>query len=202
MKKLLLLLLISCVLPANAGDKSILVLGDSLSAGYGIPIKQGWVSLLAQRLIDQGYNYRIVNASISGDTSRGARGRLSALLDGFNPDIAIVELGGNDGLRGISIDEMSQNLTQIIDELVQRDSRVLLVPMQLPPNYGPVYNSRFQAVYRQLAGSFNITLGHFILDNIAGYPELMQSDGIHPKAEAQSIMLDNLWPDIERLVRQ
>ena len=189
-------------LSVNAEDKTLLVLGDSLSAGYGISLQHGWVSLLQARLDEQGYRYKVVNASISGDTTRGARARLAGLLGDVQPDITIVELGGNDGLRGISLEEMHDNLSAIIVELMQSGSRVLLVPMTLPPNYGPVYIEKFRQTYDKLATSYDLVLGKFILEGIAEQPELIQADGIHPVAGAQSQMLDNLWPELKSMLEQ
>ncbi len=200
LKKTLFILITCYSISANAADKSILVLGDSLSAGYGIAIQQGWVYLLQERLLQQGYSYQVINASISGDTTRGASVRIEKLLNTLEPDIAVIELGGNDGLRGISLDEMTQNLSSIIAQLLQNKARVLLIPMQLPPNYGDTYNSRFQTIYQKLAESYDVVLGRFILADIADNTELMQSDGIHPKAEAQMTMLNNVWLDLEKLI--
>ena len=183
--RLLFIFFYICSFSVLASEKTILILGDSLSAGYGIAINQGWVSLLQNRLSDKGYNYQVINASITGDTSRGASARIESILKEIKPVIAVVELGGNDGLRGISPGEMSKNLALIIEKLSKADSQILLIPMQLPPNYGPVYNGRFQAVYDKLAGHENVTKGQFILADIGDKPELMQSDGLHPTAEAQ-----------------
>jgi len=187
-------------LQVNAADKTLLVLGDSLSAGHGIDVKKGWVSLLNKRLESQGYNYRVINASISGDTTRGARERLAQELQKYHPDVGIVELGGNDGLRGLSLQEMHANLAAILDAFTRAGSRVLLLPIQLPPNYGPVYNEKFRKIYRQLAARDNVVLGRFILDGIATHPDLMQSDGIHPREKAQKMMLDNVWPQLQPLL--
>ena len=190
-----------CLLSAAAAAGTILVLADSLSASYGIAIEDGWVALLQERLRLQGYNYQVINASISGDTTAGAAARLGPLLEREHPDIAIIELGGNDGLRGLSIAEIRENLTQIIRQFKQRNSRVLLLPMQIPPNYGEIYTSKLSGIYADLAQEHGITLGRFILDNIVlEHPELMQDDGIHPKAEAQSMMLDNIWDDLQPLL--
>jgi len=190
-----------CLLSAAAAAGTILVLADSLSASYGIAIEDGWVALLQERLRLQGYNYQVINASISGDTTAGAAARLGPLLEREHPDIAIIELGGNDGLRGLSIAEIRENLTQIIRQFKQRNSRVLLLPMQIPPNYGEIYTSKLSGIYADLAQEHGITLGRFILDNIVlEHPELMQDDGIHPKAEAQPMMLDNIWDDLQHLL--
>ncbi len=199
--RLYLSVLIICLsFSAGAKEKSLLILGDSISAGYGISLKQGWVHLLEKRLHDLGYRYNVKNASISGDTTRGARARLGKVLARQIPDISIIELGGNDGLRGLSLEEVSVNLDTIIGDLVKTGSRVLLVPMRLPPNYGQVYNDRFEAIYRDMAIKHDISLAAFILQNIAEHPELMQSDGIHPRAEAQALMLDNIWESLLSLL--
>ena len=177
-----------------------MVLADSLSASYGIAIEQGWVSLLQNRLKEQGYPYNVFNASISGDTTHGAKSRLDEILADEDPEITILELGGNDGLRGLPINEIKSNLEGIINQLKIEGSHVLLVPMLLPPNYGKFYIEKFTGLYRELAGEHAIILGRFILDGIADKPELMQNDGIHPTAEAQEMMLDNIWPDLEPLL--
>ena len=177
-------------------NRILLVLGDSLSSGYGITVEHGWVSLLQERIRAQGYRYEVVNASISGDTTHGARTRLTSLLGEIQPAITIVELGGNDGLRGLSLDEMQVNLASIIEQLLEVNSQVLLVPMKLPPNYGPAYNSRFEMIYSNLADQYGIKMLPFILEGVAVDDTLMQDDGIHPVTGAQEMMLDNLWPDL------
>lgn len=201
LKKLVFFVLCLLSLSIKAEEETLLVLGDSLSAGYGIAVQNGWVSLLQDRLDAQGYNYRVVNASISGDTTRGARARLEGLLTEVRADIAIIELGGNDGLRGISIDEMYDNFSAMIREFKKSDTTILLVPMQLPPNYGPVYTNKFMQTYDELAQSEQVFMTKFILEGIADNPALMQSDGIHPKASAQPMMLDNVWPGLEPLLK-
>jgi acyl-CoA thioesterase-1 len=202
MRSVLLFLIIGLSNSALAQDKNMLVLGDSISSGYGLGLEQGWVYLLQQRLIDLGYRYEVKNASISGDTTRGARKRLGKILQQQNVHISIVELGGNDGLRGLSLKEISANLDAIISKLENSGSLVLLVPMRLPPNYGPVYNDRFEALYRDIAEKYDIDLATFILKDVAEYAELMQSDGIHPRAEAQTTMLDNIWDSLQPLLGQ
>jgi len=196
----LFMFLLLASLPVLAGNKTLLVLGDSLSAGYGIPLHQGWVSLLQERLSITGSDYTVINASISGDTTAGTLARLDDLLAETTPAITIVELGANDGLRGLSLEEMSANLSTIITRLQSAGTRVLLLPMQLPPNYGPAYNDKFMNMYRDLAHRHGVTLGKFLLDHIADHPELMQSDGLHPIAGAQQKMLDNVWPDVAALL--
>lgn len=201
--RLYLLILVCCLSgPVQAREKNLLVLGDSISAGYGLALKQGWVHLLQQRLDDLGYRYEVNNASVSGDTTRGARTRLAKILKQQQPQVSIIELGGNDGLRGLSLQEMSANLAAIVNELALHDSCVLLVPMRLPPNYGKVYNDRFEAVYQDLAQTHDIVLADFILQGVADNAELMQSDGIHPRVEAQQLMLDNVWTSLRPLLEK
>lgn len=179
---------------AAGSEKIILVLGDSLSASHGIVPEAGWVFQLRERLGTEGYRYKVINASISGETTHGANKRLDGILREMTPHITIVELGGNDGLRGIPLAEIRDNLQDIIEKISFSGSNILLVEMLLPPNYGAAYIENFVAVYKKLGSLDNVTLAKFILDNIADDPDLMQSDGIHPTAEAQEMMLDNLWP--------
>lgn len=197
-----LLVLLFCILsvPLHAAEKTLLVLADSLSASYGIAIEDGWVSLLQKRLDETGHDFQVLNASISGDTTHGARSRLDEILSQSVPAITIVELGGNDGLRGLPVAEISKNLGDIIALLTAKGSKVLLVPMLLPPNYGRIYIEKFSNVYTELAATHDITLGRFILEGIATNPDLMQADGIHPKAEAQPVMLENIWTDLEPML--
>jgi len=199
-RSLLVLLLYVVPIHLPAADRTLLVLADSLSASYGIAIEDGWVSLLQKRLDASGHTYEVLNASISGDTTHGAKSRLDEILDQSVPAITIVELGGNDGLRGLPVAEISKNLAEIITLLTSKGSSVLLVPMLLPPNYGKIYIEKFSNIYKQLAADHDIILGRFILDGIAIRPELMQADGIHPKAEAQPMMLENIWADLEPML--
>jgi acyl-CoA thioesterase-1 len=180
---------------------AILVVGDSLSAGYGIELRAGWVTLLQQRLTQQGYPHRVVNASISGDTSAGGRARLADALKRHRPQIVIIELGANDGLRGLSLRATRTNLEAMIKAAQSAGARVLLVGMQLPPNYGPEYTGKFRAIYRDLASRYNLALVPFLLDGVALTPGLMQPDGLHPRAAAQPRLLDNVWPRLEPLLK-
>lgn len=180
----------------------MLVYGDSLSTGYGMAIDDNWVTLLQARLRENAMDIEVINASISGETSHGAKVRIDRLLEKTTPAITIIELGGNDGLRGLSMDAMYSNLDYIINALHEAGSQILLIPMQLPPNYGPVYNDKLQDVYQRLAEVHDITIGRFILDGIAGQEELMQDDGIHPQEEAQQKMLENVWSDLEPLLKK
>lgn len=186
----------------SAEAKTLLVLGDSLSAAYGIPVERGWVALLEERIVRQGLGYKVVNASISGETTIGARTRLKKLLAETRADLVIVELGGNDGLRGFALPEIEQNLSGIIRMIQDAGGRALLTPMQLPPNYGVAYNQRFRAIYHNIAARLDVRLSEFILHDIAQHPELMQADGIHPTAAAQARMLENIWPGLLALMRE
>ena len=179
----------------------ILVVGDSLSAAYGIDPAQGWVSLLGQRLQQKGFPHRVVNASISGDTSQNGLYRLGAALDKHQPDIVILELGGNDGLRGLSLQQLRNNLAAMIEMSQQHDARVLLVGIRIPPNYGKPYTQAFYRTYEELARTYRTALVPFLLDAVGGRDRLMQADGIHPKAQGQPIMLDNVWPHLKPLLR-
>ena len=188
--------------PVSAQAKTLLILGDSLSAAYGIPVENGWVSLLEQRLVRQGYYYKVVNASISGETTLGAKSRLTDLLETNQPDIVIIELGGNDGLRGFALSEIEQNLLSIVQQVKRYSAEVLIIPMQLPPNYGEPYNQRFTSIYERIAKEMNVNLSQFILNGIAKDQELMQADGIHPVEVAQATMLDNIWPDLQLMLNK
>jgi acyl-CoA thioesterase-1 len=183
-----------------AAEPTVLVLGDSLSAGYGINDAKGWVSLLGQRLKAAGFPHRVVNVSISGDTTAGALARLPEALARQHPTVVIVELGGNDGLRGLSLDDMEHNLEQIILRSRQAGARVLLVGMRLPPNYGPAYTRAFAAVYARLATRSDVPLVPFLLEGVALGERLMQDDGLHPTEQAQPRILQNVWPHLVPLL--
>jgi acyl-CoA thioesterase-1 len=200
MRLFLFVIIFTLSLTSSAQEKTLLVLGDSISAGYGIALHQGWVHLLEERLRQQGYRYHVKNASISGDTTRGARARLGKLLEENTPEISIVELGGNDGLRGLSLEELRVNLSTLINKLLESGAKVVLVPMRLPPNYGLAYNQRFESIYRDMKAEHDIVLSRVILEGIAEDPEQMQSDGIHPKASAQRQMLEIVWQDLQPLL--
>lgn len=188
--------------PLWAGEPTILVVGDSLSAGYGIEISQGWVNLLQKRLQEAGFPHRIVNASISGDTTRGGLARLPAALERHDPAIVILELGGNDGLRALSLQEIKANLAAMIELSRQAGARLILVEMRIPPNYGPQYTEKFQALFGELAARYDLPLVPFLLTGVADNPALMQGDGIHPRAEAQPRIVDNVWPVLEPLLNE
>jgi acyl-CoA thioesterase-1 len=197
-----ILLLLLLILPTTAPARIILIVGDSLSAAYGIPVEHGWVSLLQRRLDTGGYPYRIVNASISGDTTANARSRLSQALASHEPAVVLLELGGNDGLRGLSLTAMKSNLAAMIASSQEAGSQVLLIGMQLPPNYGPRYTERFQSIYHELAGERNLALLPSLVDGIGTKQNLMQQDGIHPNAVAQPLIVDRVWKELVPLLDQ
>lgn len=183
---------------ATAG--TLLIVGDSISAGFGLDTRLGWVSLLEQRLAQEGHPDQVVNASISGDTSAGGLARLPALLTEHKPDVVIVELGGNDGLRGQLPAQLKQNLAGMIDSAKTAGAKVLLLGMKLPPNYGKRYTDAFAEVYTQLAAEKQIALVPFFLEGVGGNPQWMQADGLHPAAAAQKRLLDNVWPVLKPLL--
>ena len=180
---------------ASSGP-AVMVIGDSLSAGYGIDVDQSWTALLQERLQSQGYEHRVVNASITGDTTEGGAARIESALDNAKPALVILELGGNDGLRGIPPDRMKDNLRSIILASQDSGASVVLLGIRIPPNYGPRYTTAFEGVYRDLADELSIPWIEFFMEGVALNDELMQDDGIHPNEEAQSILLDNAWPII------
>jgi acyl-CoA thioesterase-1 len=181
-------------------QRVILVLGDSLSAAYGIDLEKSWVSLLQRRLRQSKPDYRVVNASISGETTRGGLARVAETLAAHAPEIVIVELGGNDGLRGIDLETTRHNLETIVGDCLQAGAEVLLLAMELPPNYGPSFINGFRGIYTSIAEQERVKLVPFFLQGVAGDPALMQADGIHPQAEAQPKLLDNVWPYLEPLL--
>jgi acyl-CoA thioesterase-1 len=193
----LLLLIMVCAASA-ANPPTVLVIGDSLSAGYGIDVDQSWTALLQSRLQSQGYEHRVVNASISGDTTEGGASRITAALENFGPELVILELGGNDGLRGIPTDRMRDNLKAIIETSQQSGASVIMLGIRIPTNYGSRYTSAFEGVYRDLADELQIPWIEFFMESVALDETLMQADGIHPNAKAQPILLDNAWPIVSR----
>lgn len=187
---------------ADSPAPVVLVLGDSLSAAYGLRVDRGWVSLFEQRLRQQGYPHRVRNASVSGETTRGALDRLEPALKKHNPSIVIIELGANDGLRGQSLEEMTANLGEIVDLSRRHGATPLLLRMRLPPNYGPAYIEKFVAVYEAVGRDWNVPLSRFMLDGVSGNPQFTQDDGLHPNEIAQPRILDNVWPAIEPLLQE
>lgn len=184
----------------NAAAGTVLIVGDSISAAFGLDTRQGWVALLEQRLREQGFDDTVINASVSGDTSAGGQARLPALLAAHKPALVILELGGNDGLRGQPPTQLQQNLASMIDQSRESGAKVLLLGMQLPPNYGQRYTQAFAQVYDTLASEKSVPLVPFFLEGVGGKPELMQADGIHPAAGAQARMLENVWPTLKPLL--
>lgn len=196
----IIILLLSCSVGFAA--EKILIVGDSISAGYGIETKQGWVNLLQHRLDKLGYHYQVVNASVSGDTTGNGLTRLPTALKQHKPAVVIIELGGNDGLRGLPIQTIYNNLTQMVKLVKDTNAKILLLGVRLPPNYGPVYIQQFAENYASIAKENKISLVPLFLNGIDTQSQLMQSDGIHPKAEAQIKILENVWPDLEKLLKK
>ena len=184
----------------TAHAATILVWGDSLSAGYQLRTDEAWPTLLQTRLDDKGFPHRVVNASVSGETSSGGRSRLAAALETHRPDIFVLELGANDGLRGLRPQLMQDNLQAMIDSARAAGAEVLLIGMQMPPNYGPAFTRRFEQVFHDLAADNEIAFVPFLLEGFADRPEMFLPDGIHPSAEAQHIILDNVWPALAPLL--
>ncbi len=179
---------------------AIIILGDSLSAAYGMEIGEAWPNLLRERLSDNGYAYRIFNSSITGDTTQGGLARLPRLLQKHRPGVVILELGGNDGLRGLPIEVTVNNLSAMIENSQSVGAEVILAEMRIPPNYGRSYTEKFNEMYTSLSERYGITLLPFILQDIALEPGLMQADGIHPAAKAQPLILDRVWTVLEPLL--
>jgi acyl-CoA thioesterase-1 len=188
------------VFAADKTQANILVLGDSLSSAYGINSDEGWVALLQQQLNHKGYDYRVINASVSGDTTRTGLSRIETALRTHTPEIVIIALGGNDGLRGLAFSEIETSLARIIQRCQQSHAKVLLAGVRLPPNYGPAYTQQFATLYQNLAERHNIPLVPKMLDKVAENRELIQQDGIHPEAEAQPQIMKNIWPGLEPLL--
>jgi len=187
---------------AVASDHTILVLGDSLSAALGIRPEQGWVALLAQRLQAQGYGYQIVNASVSGETTSGGLERLPRALQLHQPGTVILELGANDGLRGLPVDQTRENLAHMVRLSQAAGARVLLVGMRIPPNYGPRYTEQFARMFPELANQYHLPLVPFLLEKVALDPTRMQQDGMHPNARGEPPVLETLWPYLKPLLKK
>lgn len=184
----------------TAAKPVILVYGDSLSAGYGLAQQQAWVKLLEKKIDSEHYSYAVVNASISGETTSGGLSRFSAAINNYKPAIIILELGANDGLRGLPVNAMANNLKSMLEQAKKTHAKVLLLGMRIPPNYGPQYTRAFSDAYIQLSKEFQIPLVPFMLDNVAGKSQLIQDDGLHPNALGQPIILDNIWPQLKPLL--
>ena len=189
----LLALTVLCLPAARGAGQTIVVVGDSLSSGYGIAAGQSWVAMLEDRLQAEGYGYQVVNASISGDTSAGGLARLPRLLELHDPTLVVIELGGNDGLRGQPVATLRANLTKMIELSLASGAQVLLAGMQIPPNYGMAYTQALAAVYPEVAEQFDAALIEFLLADVALQRDLMQPDGIHPNAAGQEIVFANVW---------
>ncbi|WP_261544142.1 arylesterase [Burkholderia multivorans] len=185
---------------ATAGQPVIAVLGDSLSAEYGLPRDTGWVALLRQRLATERIDYSVANASVSGDTTSGGRARLPAVLQRLKPSIVVVELGANDALRGVPLATTEQNLRDIVADARRAHAKVVLVGMYVPSNYGPDYTQKFHAVYTRLSKELDVPLVPFLLAGIENKPDMFQSDQIHPTQQAQRVLLDNVWPTLKQLL--
>lgn len=200
--KLSLILMPLVATPSHAAS-TILVFGDSLSAAYGLSShERGWVSLLDSRLKAERYPYQVVNASISGETTAGGLSRLKQAIAQHQPSILILELGANDGLRGLPVDAMQQNLTKMLTLAKQNNLKVLLVGMRIPPNYGPQYTQAFHDSFTTMAKQFKVSLVPFLLENVAGKPDLNQDDGLHPTADAQPIILNTIWATLQTLLKK
>jgi len=200
-----LLLVAGLLLPGlsrASGEPAVLVLGDSLSAGYGLTRDQGWVSLLAERIASLGLPHRVINASVSGDTTAGGLTRLPPLLERHRPAVLVIELGANDGLRGLRFEEIENNLRRMITLGKEANAKVLLVGIRLPPNYGASYTERFQAIFPAVAAREGVSLVPYLLRDVGERWELVQSDGLHPTAEAQPLLLENVWVGLEPLLRE
>ena len=194
------LLFNSLAMAEAAPKQTILFFGDSLSAAYGIPKEQGWVNLVAQRIKDNQLPYEVANASVSGETTAGGLSRLPAALKQFKPSIVVLELGANDGLRGLPVDAMKNNLEKIIQASKQANAQVVLLGMLIPPNYGPKYTNGFKAAFLDLSDKYKTPFIPFFLDGISGHSDLVLEDGLHPNVNAQRKILGNVWPTLKPLV--
>ena len=187
---------------AYSAPKTVLVVGDSLSAEYGLTRGAGWVALLEQKLKAEKIDARIVNASISGETTSGGRARLPALLTAHKPQIVVIELGANDGLRGLPVASAEANLRQMVTLSQKQDAKVMLIGMRMPPNYGRAYTERFFGMYGTLSKDLKAPLVPFMLEGVADKPALFQADRLHPNAQAHPIILNTIWPTFSSLIRQ
>ncbi|WP_229013712.1 arylesterase [Paraburkholderia gardini] len=183
-----------------SGKPVIVVLGDSISAEYGLPRDTGWVALMRRRLADERIDYNVANASISGDTTSGGLARLPALMQRLKPSVVIVELGANDALRGVPLATTEDNLRTIIEQSQKARAKVVLVGMYVPPNYGPEYTQKFHGLYGDLSKQFHVPLVPFLLAGIEDKPDMFQADQIHPTQQAQPVLLNNVWPTLKPLL--
>jgi acyl-CoA thioesterase-1 len=192
--------LVAASASAYSAPKTVLVVGDSLSAEYGLSRGAGWVALLEQKLKSEKIDATIVNASISGETTSGGRARLPALLSAHKPEIVVIELGANDGLRGLPVDAASTNLREMIAMAQKQRAKVMLIGMRMPPNYGRAYTERFFGMFTSLAREYKAPLVPFMLEGVADKPALFQADRLHPSAQAHPIILNNIWPTFYKLI--
>ena len=192
----------SCSAAAATSERTLLVFGDSLSAAYGLRAEQGWVTQLQQRLASEGYGYHVVNASVSGETTSGGRNRLQRALSQHRPAVVLVELGANDGLRGLPVKDTQANLRAMIQAAQVAGAKVLLLGIHIPPNYGPQYTQAFDAMYTSLAAEMRVPLLPFLLEGIAMNTRYMQADGLHPNAAGQPRVLANVWPRLKPLLER
>lgn len=201
MKSIVGLMLGLCLAVNQVWAANIVVFGDSISAAYGIEVNKGWVAKLQQRLIQQKkFGYNVVNASVSGETTSGGAARLAQVLQQHQPKVLVLELGGNDGLRGQSPALMQKNLQAMIKQAKQQKATVLLLGMKIPPNYGKAYTQAFEKVFAQVAQQQKVAFVPFFLDGVGGVDRLMQADGIHPNSQAQDMLLNNVWPQLKELL--
>jgi acyl-CoA thioesterase-1 len=200
-KSLVALLLLSAAASAYSAPKTVLVLGDSLSAEYGLSRGTGWVALAEQKLKQNNIDAVVVNASVSGETTSGGRSRLPALLTKYKPDLVVIELGANDGLRGLPVPAAEANLRAMSDAASKADAKVMLIGMRMPPNYGRDYADKFFAMYSALSKDIKAPLVPFMLDGVADKPQLFQADRLHPLAEAHPTILANIWPTLQKTIK-
>jgi acyl-CoA thioesterase-1 len=203
-KRLVVLLVLGfAAFSARADTPAILIFGDSISAGYGLAhVDKGWAEMLRVKLKDEGYGYQVVNASVSGETTAGGLARLPRALALHHPQIVIIELGGNDGLRALPIDQMRANLAKMVDLSADMGARVLLLGMRIPPNYGPEFTEKFRSTFADVARDKKVPLVPFLLSDIALSPNLMQADGFHPNELGQPQLLANVWPGLKPILRK
>ena len=195
-------ILIALVAITAQAAQNIVIFGDSLSAAYGIQPNKGWVALLESKLKQQNSEYKVINASISGETTSGGLTRFDQMLKTHQPEIVVIELGANDGLRGLSLNEMQSNLNSMIAKAKAKNATVMLLGIKIPPNYGIQYAQKFSAIYATLAQKYDLNLVPFFLDGVAGNRKLIQDDGLHPNAVAQAKLLENIWPKLEELLKK
>ena len=186
--------------PGRSAQRNIVIVGDSLSAAYNMESREAWPSLLQLRLDQDGYPWRVFNSSITGDTTQGGLARLPRLLQRYSPDLVVIELGGNDGLRGLPIDVTEANLSKMVTLSQEQGADVILAGIRIPPNYGAEYVERFEGIFPAIAETYGTGLVPFFMDGVAVTPGMMQDDGIHPSVQAQPVLLDNLWPVLEPML--